>query len=204
MIGIHSQCRFFQLHEISESFLATTHYTFQPSSREEKRRAERTEKLLANKLQGTITSDSFPLELWLMVASYLTRECAVITGQEQALKRSSTQDDIIDIQGFMFASYVIFDGVQYVKTLRSSTRTDAAEGERLLQDSRKTSVIKKVYIAEDHLGIRMVLFRSPDSFLSDSCASQGLWWRAISGVRQATKFNVKSDVGKCLPVRRCN
>jgi hypothetical protein len=140
------------------------------------------------------------MELWMMIAAYLVRECALVSAQEQveeqakncALRQDSTCS-VIDISLYVFASYSIFDGVRYVKQLRCSGVCKAENGEQLLLDPQKSSAVSNIHIAKDHLGVRNVTFTSPNDVPSIKQVP-GVWWTRISRVEGASEIMTRSDV----------
>lgn len=75
-------------------------------------------------------------ELWLMIATYLVRECAVVTAQVQTQEHTAT-DFFVDLFLDVHAHYITVEGVRYVK---------------LLLDALKAGTIQKLYVTKDHVG----------------------------------------------------
>src|SRR6266699_2573708 len=114
-----------------------------------------------------------------MTASFLVRESAVVTAQAQSLDPAA--DSHVDLSQNVYAIFTAIDGVRYVKHLRNSSRIGADEREQylLVLDVRRQGTVRKVVIAEDHLGIRRVQFISVN-MVCGSGLIPGAWWREIS------------------------
>lgn len=167
-------------------------YSFAPSPLEEQRRKTYISHALAQKLPSSGSWPRFlPPELWVMVARFLVRECAAVAAQAQAQGCGDTLTGFLNLSRPVYASYVKTNGCYYVKTLRNHARTDASETTYLLlprtytnryASSRRNSG-KDMLVAEDHLGIRRVIFLDSNqrkSWCRNPPSVPGAWWRRIS------------------------
>ncbi len=144
---------------VPPAFLTATEYTFPLSAADERRRAYRIQHALAQRLVAQVPAwlRPLPLELWMMVAKCLTRECAIITARElvaselaaQALtaqaktqKRTleetpdETQNETkpeaqgeakISLDKPVYASYVVMEGQYYVRRLFNEDPQDSTQ-----------------------------------------------------------------------------
>ena len=97
----------------------------------------------------------------------------------------------------MWARYVMFDGVAYVAEL-SNLRFP--KGVTAVPVPR-TSKIDTLYVAQDHLGIRRVMFGSSEEAPRAS-PEPGLWWWT-SSFQQPGQLHSHSDVRTATP-HPCN
>lgn len=138
-----------------------------------------------------------PAELVTLVASYLLRDCAVLSNlhllHAQSLQSTESQrNSRIDVRRNILAELVTMDGVQYVKSLRNSLK-QATGKERLVLNTQTEGTLKTLYVAEDHLGIRMVIFSRSAGALLDSCVPRGLWWSSVE-INADMNFKYETDV----------
>jgi len=131
-----------------------------------------------------------------MVAEFLVHECAAVTAQEQTLEDNHSgylpSESLIELTRNVYAQYHEFDGVYYIKSLRNS-RSKRGKNELLLLGVQKKGAIGRVFVAEDHLGIRSVQFASSDT-ISEPRPIPGTWWKDISRPGGITKIRAKTDV----------
>ena len=191
----HGRCFWFRLFEISESLLAAGEYTFEPPTYEEPRRFDRIQRLLAPKLNGVLPV-RLPPEMLITIAGLLVHECALITAEEQALEKPITEI-LIDLSRNVYANYHAVDGVGYIKSLQN-LRSETGDEEHHLLHVGENRRIRKIWIAEDHRGIRFVKFSSSDAPLSGPGPIARSWWREISMPSEVTTIKVKTDVGRLL------
>ncbi|KAK1768790.1 hypothetical protein QBC33DRAFT_360419 [Phialemonium atrogriseum] len=122
---------------------------------EDRRRFNRIQYLLEMKLEEMCAR--LPVELCLMVAREPVRECAISTIQELWCSRWSSDGDI-DVSLGVWAQYVHIHGVRYVAIL--SNTADPKRNCTKLLDTNKASKVGVLYVLEDHLGIRQLVFAS--------------------------------------------
>lgn len=185
----HRRCFEFTLNLITPNFLAATEYNFQPPSYDSRRRHDLIRSLLLPKLPVRL-----PHEILAMVAEFLVHECAVVTAQEQMLQDASPSESLVDLTRNVYAEYHKFDGVYYIKSLRNSG-SKKGKNKLLLLDVQKKGTVCKVFVAEDHLGIRSVQF-APSNTTSMPRPIPGAWWKDISRPGGITKIRVKTDVSR--------
>lgn len=200
----HSRCHEFRFYSVTPAFLEATYYTFPPSLVEERRRTRYIQQALARKLQPATTwPRELSTELWDMVAGLLLEECAVLTAQEQMHRRNNTKDSILDLTQPIHVSYVKVDGRTYVKSLRN-TAGIKTKGEisfilpsPIMQDRDVDGHKgKDIFMAEDHLGIRQIVFVSPkhrDNWCCTHPNALGAWWKHISWDDMPSTLTIRSD-----------
>lgn len=199
---LHSSCVKFKRFIITDGFLAVTTPSIGLSELEERQRLKRIQHLLAPKISNLLSA-KLPLEVMTMISSYLVRESAMITANHQSMF-SQSSDITVDLSKDVYASYSVFDGVRYVKSLRNLDTDQGGEYRRVLNVKEK-STVGKIRICEDHLGIRFVQFLPPNGSSSKVPVMKG-WWRDISpsrgpGDTTQVKFStirVESDVSISL------
>lgn len=130
-----------------------------------------------------------------MVAKLFVRECAVVTAQEQMKGCSASERQTggaVDLSLNVYAQYYASGGLRHVKCLRNS-KPESGE-HHLVWDAQRKSAPRRIFIAEDHLRIRLVRFVSgtpptPPGRL------QGARWSDIGLYRPAIpKLWTRSDV----------
>lgn len=188
-IGYHLGCLTLAPFEPSLPFLRATEYSFEPCESEKRRRRDWIQRALAVKLMKTWAR--LPLEIWWAVARLLARECATSTITETWLAHRSSSC-FIDVSSSLWARYILIEGVFYVADLSNSP----SHGSGCIQifDASKMPPADTLYVLDDHLGIRQILFARSDNpaKLPTLDTKPGLWWRTIS--ISSHKFQAKSDV----------
>lgn len=175
---------------VSSTLLAATEYSFQPSSDEPQRRFDRIWRRLQHKLSPE-TAVYLPAEIRGLIAKFLVYEYAGFKTQELALQGTSPSESLIDLTRNVYAEYLELDGIPYIKNIWNS-KSDGDNSKILLLDTRNENPIYRVFIGDDHLGVRSVLFASSPSMWPRP--RPGLWWRDISSEVAITKIRAKTDV----------
>ncbi|KAF2452274.1 hypothetical protein BDY21DRAFT_175969 [Lineolata rhizophorae] len=214
MIGIHRRCRKLMTNFSSRRFNMTRH-SLHPPVEIDTRRRQRAIQLLPRRLKEDALFEEaarlLPRELLDQVVSHLLCESAAVSIEAQVLNSSllvqahasdNLQYNTVNLGRDIVADLVSFEGVQYVQNLRNSTVMQAVDSELLLLNTRKTPLPERLYVAEDHLGVRMAIFGRPDRPLPDACMSQGLWWRTLE-INADTRLEVQSDVRSTSPIYSC-
>ncbi|KAH7255279.1 uncharacterized protein BKA55DRAFT_688295 [Fusarium redolens] len=147
----HNDCFCFRLYDISDALVAAGDYTFDPPAYERNRRSHRIKRLLAPKLRDELQI-RLPAETLMAVAGLLVRECTVITAEEQSLG-INVSNITVDITQDIYISYTTIDGVRYVKSIGNTVSKLYNEDHPGLL-SKQGEPVGKIWIAEDHRGIR--------------------------------------------------
>ncbi|KAH8895320.1 hypothetical protein GQ53DRAFT_838981 [Thozetella sp. PMI_491] len=166
--------------DLTMDFVASMRYAFRASPNEDQRRIDRTRRFLASRLRDLdiksapadppLLLRSLPGELLLLVATFLVRECAVVTARES---RDPLADCDVDLFKNVYVQYELIDGVRYIRSLRNSDSTGGAGGQsdrlwslqnrKLLDEKMQSDVVRTISFAWDHIGIRAIRFASrPD------------------------------------------
>ncbi|KAI0490551.1 hypothetical protein F4859DRAFT_520317 [Xylaria cf. heliscus] len=166
----HDKCYSFNIWPISSMFLAATEYYFSPSISYERQRQSRIKNALARILKLGLLR-KIPLELCYMIVPYLVRECAIVTYQE-LVRDVHPSEFVIDLSQNVYAIYKRIEGVMYVQSLHNTPQRDGG-GKRIFE-AQQEHIIRKIYIAYDHLGIRSIHFALPShDSLRSLCDSYG-------------------------------
>lgn len=137
-----------------------------------------------------------PAEVCLPITEELVRECAV-TAIHELLQGRSPQalDSELNLSLGVWARYISVDGIRYVESLSNTGDSQSV----LLLGAEKTSAPELLYVLEDHLGIRQVVFASYEHAIKLSALlckpKTDAWWRTIPITGK--KLIIKSDVS-CL------
>ncbi len=163
----HAECDDVRMLNPSADFLAATEYSFKPLASEKARRQAYVLARAARCLQKAFPAlPRLAGHLWHMVASYLVRQFAAITTEDLWQHRRSYNSH------FCLSSSIIIDGIFYIASLSNKPDKDSY----LVWDGGTTKLITTVYVAEDHLGIRQILFLSQQALLTLKTAKiPGLW-----------------------------
>lgn len=179
---------------VTRGFLAATEYAFPPSAYEAQRRINFIRTCLTSKLSNLLPA--LPNEILAMIAGLLVHECAVVSAQNQALRETGSgclpSEFLLDLTSNVYAQFCKIDGVAYIKHMgNSQIRSDGI----LLLNAQKHGAVRRVFVAQDHLGVRSVRFsnRMP-------AALPGVWWKEISGQDRLAEVAVTTDVRR-LPFR---
>ncbi|KAM5352737.1 hypothetical protein ACJ41O_005459 [Fusarium nematophilum] len=205
-VCFHGRCHEFRFYSVTPTFLAATHYAFAPGVSDERRRADYIQQALSRNLQRAgCWPRELPPELWLMVARLLVEPSAVLTAQEQVHGCDATGDSVLDLTQPIYASYVKIDGRCYVKSLQNIAGASPNKGTRLLLPAPSTEG-RDIFVAEDHLGVRQVVFVSPkrrDEWRRNHPNLPGAWWRHVLHKAIPSAATIRSDVQRagCLIIQ---
>ncbi|RSL44925.1 hypothetical protein CEP54_014479 [Fusarium duplospermum] len=169
---------------------------------EDQRRVSRTRLLLGRRLQQVY--QQLPAEVCFMIAGELVREFAAMATAH--FWRAPRYDDrvniLVQLTRDIRAQYTYLDGVRYVEFLNS---LPDAEGDLVLE-AATSSKIDTIHVLEDHIGVRQILFSSPErsqkleSLLSTPV--RGAWWSNVPLTNTDDRFYAVSDGVKNAFTRR--
>ncbi|KAJ2987446.1 hypothetical protein NUW58_g4501 [Xylaria curta] len=168
-------------------------YAFEPSMASEKQRRQWIQSSFVLNLK--LGSQRLPQELALLTVQYCIREYAIAAAW---LRIAEPNTYSVDITSGIWAFYVIIDGVQYFASFANESSANA----QLILSSKKAANAQRMYVAEDHLGIRQVhIGNSTLPVLGRS--TPRLWWRTFS-VHGGARLRVHTDGIKirhfeCIP-----
>ncbi|KAK4175317.1 hypothetical protein QBC36DRAFT_163345, partial [Triangularia setosa] len=135
-------------------------------------REKRMTQLLATKVGNT--RHHLPHELCLMISELVVREHTIATIQVLYNARRQSFNNL-DISRTIWAQYVDIRGFKYVYELSNTGGRCFCK----VYDPEVTPDAGVLYILENHLGIRDLLFHNPGSkraSLSPEHHESGLWW----------------------------
>ncbi|KAI0976397.1 hypothetical protein F4678DRAFT_416920 [Xylaria arbuscula] len=113
-----------------------------------------------------------PPELAFMVAQYCTCEYAIAAVWVPTAEPKTFS---IEMPHDIWARYVMIDGVRYLASVSNESSSDA----RLVLSTTAAADVDRMYIAEDHVGIRQVYFGNTTPPGTDR-GVPGLWWRSFT------------------------
>lgn len=173
---------------------------YSPMLSEDTRRDQRTRRVLADRLPRMFrhVKAKLPPEIWRMVVDYggddFVRWCAVETAREIWIT-GCTGDELFSLSKGIWAHYIFIDGVRYVQRLTYAEPDYDNNGVMKVPDGRTCVEIlaplakrssaqreeKVLYVLEDHLGIRQLVFANPDDDLSKLSVGniRDPWWRTV-------------------------
>ncbi len=184
----------------ADSFAAVHHdfHTEFDDQYEDKRRKYLNELMMAGAKRLCFPS-TLPDEIWLSVVSYLPpRELLTslvasnTTAEQVASKRS--QDSAVSLSQDIYASYVVFDGVRYIREIRNASKETARDDEVLLLAASEADRTQSVLVAVNHFGVREVVFNPTADTAKGIDTTPEVWWRRIAIAGPETKLEAKSDV----------
>lgn len=170
----------------SNTFLHATEYSFEPDAFEEERRRRWILTLLSERMSKT--HPRLPAELRLLVAQHLVRECAIAASQ-QAWHARCSRDCDVDISLGIWVDYVYIDGIRYISHLSSHAGPSSTARQLVHAGAPRATAL---YVLEDHLGIRELVFSEKEEYRPTPRPRSGLRWRTVPLTSERVKM--KSDV----------
>ncbi|RTE83633.1 hypothetical protein BHE90_001821 [Fusarium euwallaceae] len=175
---------------LTKEGLRATQYAYEPTTSEDLRRALRIQNLAARRLQ--IDCPFLPAEVCLFITKELARVCAATTTHEMLQGRSlQALDYELDVSKPVWARYTSIDGIRYIESL-SNTRDSQSV---LLLGANRAPRTEFIYVLEDHLGIRQVVFATFEHALKLSAflskPKNDAWWQTVPITGE--KLLIKSD-----------
>ncbi|KAF5248427.1 hypothetical protein FANTH_5925 [Fusarium anthophilum] len=132
-----------------------------------------------------------PPETLMSIAGHLVRECAAITAEERSLG-TTVSDTAVDITRDIYANYTAVDGVRYVKTLCNTASNSGDQDYNRLR-RKMDKPVDQIWIAEDHPGIRSLIFCAADSPLVGPTPIMKSLWRVLTNSNDTKEITIKSD-----------
>lgn len=184
---------------LTKEGLRATKYTYEPTTSEDPRRASRIRDVSGRRLQ--MECPILPAEVCLLITEELVRECAA-TATHELLQGRDLQalDSELNISLGVWARYTSIDGIRYVESLSNTEDSQSV----LLLSADRASAPELLYISENHLGIRQVVFASYEHAIKLSALlckpKTDAWWRTIpiTGKKLIIESDV-SDLSTCSP-----
>ncbi|KAH7185200.1 uncharacterized protein B0J16DRAFT_125215 [Fusarium flagelliforme] len=185
---VHADC--FRIAQRNlQGAICTGRLTFDPTVYEQAKRFSRTKDFLCHKLEAGL-GDKLPAEILDRIAEMLVHECATITHQQQSqsLERMEPTTSLW-LHKKVYATYIVIDGVRYVKELTNSK--DHLPKEAYVTVLKKQREDCQICVAEDHRGIRAVKFCSTTPLSPGPIADA--YWRVFPGYPESGKLVLESD-----------
>ncbi|KAM3548116.1 hypothetical protein MY1884_009312 [Beauveria asiatica] len=160
-----------------------TTYSCEPPTEEERRRAYWYRAWFATTLSALFRC--YPIssapELLYMIAAHCVQNLAarstVLLGLESMTSNSGKRTGTVDASKDIWVTKTCFEGYKYIKTLANER---PLYGEAiLLREENPDQAVVTVYVAEDHLGVRDIVFCGPGKLAAEE--RPGVWWRTIKG-----------------------
>ncbi|KAI1496791.1 hypothetical protein F5X99DRAFT_51199 [Biscogniauxia marginata] len=206
VIGYHSKCfsfasrsKYLSLASSFKPFLRATEYSFEPPESEQSRRRTRIQMIMDAKLDAIYMK--FPTEICSIINEHLdqsyedrVRHWAITTTAitlERALSGRFGYHALVNTNSSIWAQYVYLDGIQYISALSNIPEGDT---NACVLDIGKAQLIDTLYVLEDHLGVRQIIFARSEDIIEVPCVNDGVrgtWWQTISTSSKA--LQVESD-----------
>ncbi|KAM3497087.1 hypothetical protein MY10362_009547 [Beauveria mimosiformis] len=160
-----------------------TTYSCEPPTEEERRRAYWYRAWFATTLSALFRC--YPIssapELLYMIAAHCVQNLAarstVLLGLESMTSNFGKRTGTVDASKDIWVTETCFEGYKYIKTL-ANERPLCGEA-ILLREENPDQAVVTVYVAEDHLGVRDIVFCGPGKLAAEE--RPGVWWRTIKG-----------------------
>ncbi|KAI1173459.1 hypothetical protein F4777DRAFT_449369 [Nemania sp. FL0916] len=198
IFAYHIECLRFTAYKSPISISHALAYNFEPSPAIEQQRRHWIQSNFVSNLK--LCSHKLPPELAFLIAQYCIAEYAIAAISLPAAERSTYS---IDLDCEIWAHYVMIDGVRYFASFANKPSTHA----QLILSTKKAEKINRMYVAEDHLGVRQVYFGNSTPAISNQDNSP-LWWRTYS-ISIGKRLRVHTDGIKirrfeCVPEDEVN
>lgn len=183
----HSVCFSLSQAQPQRGFIRALESSFEPTLSEKKSR----HRWLQSHLVSALSSWShLPLELCNQISVYLVGEYSLILAENLWRKHPSTSTRF-GVTSTLYVTYTYLEGNVYIATLTNAPQTT---DRHILYDPSTHPPANLIYIQEDHLGIRKVVFASLKDAPPNAQRSPGLWWHTLVIPEQDCIFTTKSDV----------
>ncbi|RSL92063.1 hypothetical protein CEP52_014044 [Fusarium oligoseptatum] len=169
----------------SGAFLHATEYSFEPDASEEERRHRWTIALLADRMSKMHLP--VPTELRFLIAQHLVPECATAAAQQAWHDRCSRDSDV-DLSLDIWAEYAYIDGIRYISYISNQAVETCTARQIQVAGGRPATAL---YVLEDHLGIRELVFGVETEHRPTTRSKSGLWWRTVP--LTSGRLKIKSD-----------
>ncbi|KAM3541867.1 hypothetical protein ARSEF1564_005235 [Beauveria bassiana] len=161
---------------------AVTTYSCEPPVSEDRRRAYWHRKCFVTTLSTLFrhtTLSPIPELLLHMIAAYCVQNRAaqftVLIGLKSTESHPEERTGTIDASKDIWMTQTCFEGYKYVKSLANEEPMCGI----LLREKNADEAAATIYVAEDHLGVRKILFGESGKLAAEE--RPGVWWRTIRG-----------------------
>ncbi|EAQ93338.1 hypothetical protein CHGG_01573 [Chaetomium globosum CBS 148.51] len=154
--GCHSNCLELVPFRLRSAIANSTSYQYEPPQTEEERRVRWLRSSLSTILFITFQG-RFPGELCENIAQYCLESFATRHAMALSEKIQQPSSYFISLSTKVWVRYTFFEGARYIRSLTNEQPPDGSAAAELAYDS---SSVTTVFVAEDHLGVRDLLFTS--------------------------------------------
>jgi hypothetical protein len=154
-----------------------TEYSYQPSKEHQKRRRETIRVLIENALHRTYGNLS--PELWRIVSD--DDELIRLYTIAEISLTSRRSERSFNLATTVWATYITIDGIEYVGSLSKSPMPGARQAWCGVASSEN----RALYVSNDHLGIRQIVF---DTALAEVNVPSPVYWQTLSIQSQELSF----------------
>lgn len=141
-----------------------------------------------------------PLELCDHIAQYSLRTFAVLRALASWETSQVPRSCRITLSPQIWARYTSFEGVRYLSSLSNQ---EPPADEIAVELVWKPGVIDTLFVAENHLGIRDVVFSSSSTAPAIKEQS-GVWWRSVVIPIPDSQFEGQTDVRSLMHPCGCS
>lgn len=179
-VACHTECLARIPMESRSAFFEATSYAYQPLQAEDKRRVRWLRSTWCSILSKTYP---IPVELCDHIAQYCLQPFAILCGLAFSETRSwHVAPSHISFSTKVWARFTLFEGRSYVLSLTNEQPAEHGTGVRLVLDPESAHPSTAMFVAEDHLGAREVLFapssESPTVKGRPIEEHHNTWWRS--------------------------
>ncbi|KAH6853716.1 hypothetical protein B0I37DRAFT_400838 [Chaetomium sp. MPI-CAGE-AT-0009] len=172
--GCHPECLELVPFKLRSAVIEATSYRYEPPLAEEERRA-RWLRWKWSTILNTTFQRRLPLELCDIIAQYSLRKFAVHRALA-LLKFQHSASCYVSLSTRVWVRYTIFEGVRYIQSLTNEQPPDDSSAVELVYD---LNPIDTMFVAEDHLGVRNLIFASSSEKPTVEEQSN-VWWRTVA------------------------
>lgn len=195
-VACHPECLALVPSESRSAFFEATSYAYQPPQAEDERRVRWLRSTWSSILYGTYP---LPMELCEHIAQYCLQPFAVLCGLALWETRSRhVAPSHVSFSTELWARFTLFEGLSYVLSLTNEQPTEHDTGAngtraRLAFDPESAHRRTAMFIAEDHIGAREVLFapspKRPTIKGRPIKERQNIWWQSCAVPRPDMDIN---------------
>ncbi|KAK3300334.1 uncharacterized protein B0H64DRAFT_380644 [Chaetomium fimeti] len=187
----HPECLELVPLKLRSAVIEATSYRYEPPRAEDERRA-RLLRLQWSRVLCITFQYRFPLELCDDIAQYSLRTFAVRRALESLEMPQHATSCLVSLSTRVWVRYTFVDGVRYLQSLTNEQPPDDSAAVELAYDSNS---VDTMFVAEDHLGVRNLLFTSsPQKPTIEE--RPNVWWRTVAIPNLDSKLEGKINGAK--------
>lgn len=174
--GCHPGClKLVPSSETRSAFFKATSYRYQLPDIEDERRNRWLLLTWSSILQKTYC---LPLELCDHIARYCLQPFAVLCVVASLESSRHLAPRHISFSTKVWARHTLFEGLRYISSLTDRQPTGHDPKVKLVFESMSDATDTTLFLAEDHLGVRELIFASSSEILTvEECPN--IWWRSV-------------------------